>query len=363
MTQTKILLTGGAGFIGSHTVIHFVKNYPNYHVINVDKVTYCSNPKYVARVLEGYDNYTFVRGDVSDRDFVQWLFRAYKIDVVLHLASETHVDNSFINSIEFTRSNVLGTHQLLEAARAFKVEKFIYVSTDEVYGDSELSAPEMDENQRRLPTNPYAATKASAELLVESYHQSFNLPTIITRSNNVYGPMQYPEKLIPKCLLRLGRKEKAQLHGTGTNSRRYLYIDDVVSAFDTILHKGKSGQRYNIGTSCEKTNLEVVHDVLHAVRGLEIKSDGSDFQNRENRDDCLSCHECGIKENVEFVVDRPFNDNRYTINSSKIRDLGWTQKVEWASGLLRTIDWYRKHGDLYEELGLEAHPSIPPEAA
>jgi UDP-glucose 4,6-dehydratase len=283
-------------------------------------------------------NYKFIKGNICVPDLVEYILQTEQIDTILHFAAQSHVDNSFGNSIEFSKTNILGTHVLLEASRIYgKIKRFIHVSTDEVYGEGqEKDQEEMKEDHTLEPTNPYAASKAGAEFLVKAFHHSFQLPMIITRSNNVYGPHQYPEKLIPKCINQLMRQQKVTIHGDGTNTRNYLYISDVVQAFDVILHQGLIGQVYNIGGSNEKSNLQVVQDIFQLMK---IKK----TQNTKW---------------IQYVQDRPFNDRRYTIDASQLRNLGWKEKVTWEEGLMKTIHWYQKHGNHFQniEKALEPHP-------
>jgi len=236
----------------------------------------------------------------------------------MHFAAQTHVDNSFGNSIQFTQNNVLGTHVLLEAAKVNQVKRFIHVSTDEVYGEIDVDSNSCIETGVLEPTNPYAATKAGAEYLVKAYHKSFDLPTIITRGNNVFGEHQFPEKIIPKFICSLEKGKPLYIHGDGSHTRNYVYVGDVVSAFDIILHKGIIGEIYNIGGECELSNLQVADKLLEYYGKIGRKS-----------------------ELVQFVQDRPFNDKRYGINSDKLNKLGWTPVVSFDSGLAKTVHWYR----------------------
>jgi len=257
----------------------------------------------------------------------------------MHFAAQTHVDNSFGNSFTFTHTNIYGTHVLLESAKNCKnIRRFIHVSTDEVYGEGEdFDVDPMKEEHVLEPTNPYAATKAGAEFIVKSYHRSFKLPVIITRGNNVYGPHQYPEKLIPKFTNQLLRGMPLTLHGDGSNTRNFLFVEDVARAFDTILHKGTVGHIYNIGGTNEVPNIQVAKDLIR-ILGLQ------------DREEDLVC----------FVSDRKFNDLRYTINSSKLEALGWKELVTWEEGLKTTVKWYEEHSIRYGNIdqALVAHPRI-----
>jgi UDP-glucose 4,6-dehydratase len=310
----SILITGGAGFIGSHFTIAVAQAYKDIKITVIDKLDYCASLNNLA-TLQNHEGFEFVKGDICSSDLVSYVFSSRAIDTVVHLAAQTHVDNSFGNSFSFTQNNVMGTHVLLECAKIFKVTRFVHVSTDEVYG-------EVGENELRktpssilLPTNPYAATKAAAEQLVQSYYKSFRVPIIITRGNNVYGPHQFPEKIIPKFTMLLLKDQKLPLHGNGLHHRSFLFVTDVAAALLLILQKGIIGDIYNIGTLFEISNMELSHQLCHLFG-----------KNPE--------------EYVMHVEDRPFNDCRYSIDSSQLYELGWKPQVEWSEGLKRTVDWY-----------------------
>ncbi|KAI9306127.1 hypothetical protein BJ944DRAFT_255573 [Cunninghamella echinulata] len=253
---------------------------------------------------------------------MSFILKEKKIDVIFHLAAQTHVDNSFGDSFEFTRNNVMGTHVMLEAAKVHKVRRFIHVSTDEVYGEV-VSRPDCAEDTILAPSNPYSATKAAAECLVKAYYMSFGLPIMITRSNNVYGPYQYPEKITSKFVCSLIRGGKCYIHGDGQNSRKYLYAGDVADALDVILHKGDIGETYNIGSAFEISNLELAKRLIRL------------FGHKEE----------DIPKYLEFVQDRAFNDQRYAVDYSKLEKLGWKPRMEFNKGLLKTIEWYRSRTD------------------
>lgn len=395
--EKRILVTGGAGFIGSHVVIHLVKTYPQYYIVNLDSLDYCSCVRNVHSAIssEGGDNdnaddnlndnlndkvrakedpsssdeeegevgrrlrgsfcepgdgaskqdaetlpgnYKFINGSITSADLVGYVLATERIDTIMHFAAQSHVDNSFGNSIEFSKTNILGTHVLLEAARIHGVQRFVHVSTDEVYGEGMADTVAMTEDHVLEPTNPYAATKAGAEFLVKAYHRSFRLPTIITRSNNVYGPHQYPEKLIPKFINQLLRDKPVTLHGDGMHQRNYLYISDVVAAFDLILHEGVVGEVYNVGGENELSNKQVALDLLAVMKPQLLGTEALKM--------------------ITFVQDRPFNDHRYTIDASKVRKLGWSEKVAWGDGLRRTVKWMTRYGHRFSDIdhALEAHP-------
>jgi len=311
----NILVTGGAGFIGSHVVIHLVKNYPQYNVVNLDKLDYCSSLKNL-QSIENAPNYKLIKGDILCSDLVSYVLESNSIDTILHFAAQTHVDNSFGNSIEITKNNILGTHVLLEASKVHGIQRFIHVSTDEVYGEQATEDEGSIETSVLEPTNPYAATKAGAEHLVKSYYKSFHLPVIITRGNNVYGPHQYPEKVIPKWINLLERNRPCCVHGDGSHRRSFLFVDDVTNAFDIVLHQGKIGEIYNIGTPFEISTKELAK--------LLVSKYG------KNED-----------EYIQYQEDRPFNDCRYSIDASKLYTLGWRPTTDFDTGLDVTIKWYR----------------------
>lgn len=334
----NIFVTGGAGFIASHVAILLCRKYPEYKIVVYDKMDYCSCLENLKEVRD-LPNFKFIKGDICSADLVNYVFEQEEIDTVMHFAAQTHVDNSFGNSFSFTQANIYGTHVLLESAKIHEgIRRFIHVSTDEVYGEGEsFDADPMGEEHGLEPTNPYAATKAGAEFIVKAYHRSFGLPCIITRGNNVYGPHQYPEKLIPKFANQLLQGMKLTLHGDGSNTRNFLYVEDVARAFDCILHKGRVAHVYNIGGSNEVSNLQVTRDLLRLM-GKEAEED----------------------ELVTYVPDRKFNDLRYTILSEKLHALGWREQMTWEEGLRTTVEWYRKYTSRYGNIdqALVAHPRI-----
>mmetsp|Transcript_36093 Transcript_36093/g.90572 ORF Transcript_36093/g.90572 Transcript_36093/m.90572 type:complete len:377 (+) Transcript_36093:114-1244(+) len=334
--ERVILLTGGCGFIGSHVVNLLVNKYPAYKVICFDKLDYCASLKNISPSI-GKPNFKFVKGDILSLDLVLYVIHSERVDTIMHFAAQSHVDNSFGNSIHFTKTNVLGTHVLCEAALKSNLRLFLHVSTDEVYGEILQGRDDANEETVLEPTNPYASSKAGAEFVVKSYFRSFHLPVIITRGNNVYGPGQYPEKIIPKFIHLLQRGKPLPLHGDGSHSRHFLYVEDCACAFDIILHKGTVGEVYNIGTQSEISNNQVALDLL------------SIFQ--------LSDKE---KEMVTYVEDRKFNDTRYAIDSEKVKQLGWKPRVGWMEGLRRTVDFFNNVPDYWPqpEEALQAHPNI-----
>lgn len=303
----RLLLTGGCGFIASHVLLRLVEN---HYIVNLDKLEYCSSLQHLSS-LENNPNYKFIQGDILSLPLLRSIFQEENIEGVLHFAASTHVDNSFDNSLGFTLNNVVGTHNLLLCAKEFTVKLFLHVSTDEVKGESDNL-----EDCFYAPTNPYAASKAGAELLAISYATSFKLPLIVTRGNNVFGPYQYPEKIIPKFISKILEGEKCVIHGEGSNQRNYIYVEDVAEAFETILEKGQIGKIYNISSQDCLTNLEVFSAI---------------------------CKELGVEEKdfLSYGKDRPFNDKRYVIEGSLLEGLGWRQKTSFQEGLKKTVKWYK----------------------
>ncbi|KAB1267484.1 dTDP-D-glucose 4; 6-dehydratase [Camelus dromedarius] len=370
----RVLVTGGAGFIASHVIVSLVEDYPNYMIINLDKLDYCASLKNL-ETISNKQNYKFIQGDICDSHFVKLLFETEKIDIVLHFAAQTHVDLSFVHAFEFTYVNVYGTHVLVSAAHEARVEKFIYVSTDEVYGGS--LDKEFDESSPKQPTNPYASSKAAAECFVQSYWERYKFPVVITRSSNVYGPHQYPEKdfegssemmyvktpctlwdssvtpvktpswfavrlVIPKFISLLQHNRKCCIHGSGLQTRNFLYATDVVEAFLTVLKKGKPGEIYNIGTNFEMSVLQLAKELIQLIKETNSESEMENW--------------------VDYVNDRPTNDMRYPMKSEKIHGLGWRPKVPWKEGIKKTIEWYREnfHNWKNAEKALEPFPVQSP---
>eukprot|EP00331_Platyophrya_macrostoma_P028283 CAMPEP_0176438290 /NCGR_PEP_ID=MMETSP0127-20121128/19185_1 /TAXON_ID=938130 /ORGANISM="Platyophrya macrostoma, Strain WH" /LENGTH=359 /DNA_ID=CAMNT_0017822191 /DNA_START=40 /DNA_END=1119 /DNA_ORIENTATION=- len=309
----NLLVTGGCGFIGSNFVNHFVKAHPDVHLFNIDKMDYCANAKSIE--VSDAPNYHFIKGDIRNADLIMHIFTEHDIDTVLNFAAQSHVDNSFGNSITFTENNVVGTHNLLECSRVYgKIGKFIHVSTDEVYGEVTKS---QNEDGVLNPTNPYAATKAAAEFIVKSYHISFGLPCLITRGNNVYGRYQYPEKVIPRFIMLLCEGEKLTIQGTGANTRTFIHATDVARGFETVVLQGIVGDIYNIGSREEHSVMDIAKRVVTSLKPNDAVDDW-----------------------VTFVKDRDFNDERYDIDTSKLKALGWREEVGFEEGLKDTIEWY-----------------------
>ena len=311
----KILVTGGAGFIGSNFVRYFLRAHPESAVLNLDKLTYAGNPDNLTEV-ESQANYQFVFGDIGDTSLVESLLDQQAAAIV-HFAAESHVDRSIADARDFVRTNVLGTYSLLEAARRKRIPRFVHVSTDEVYGS--LGPGEAANEQAPLrPNSPYAASKAAADLLVRSFWQTYQFPAIITRSSNNYGPNQFPEKLIPLMITNAVEGKKLPLYGDGLNERDWIFVADHCRALDRILEGGQPGEIYNIGFGRPVTNLEIVRRLLHILGKSE--------------------------DLIDFVIDRPGHDRRYALDTSKIRgELGWDPAVGLEAGLTQTVHWYGTH--------------------
>ena len=319
----KLLVTGGSGFIGCNFIEYMLKTYPTYEIVNVDLLTYAGSLEN-NRAVSGYPQYRFIQGDIRDRTFIFELFEKEMFDLVVNFAAESHVDRSIENPADFLTTNVLGTQILMDACRAYQVKRFHQVSTDEVYGDLALDSELLfTEDFPLKASSPYSSSKASADLLVLSYFRTFQLPVTISRCSNNYGPYQFPEKLIPLMILKALKNEKLPVYGTGENIRDWLHVLDHCKAIDAILHKGCSGEVYNIGGNQEYSNLMIVKFILDELRKPY--------------------------ELIEFVTDRPGHDLRYAIDSSKIQDeLGWAPSYSFETGLKSTIEWYV---DKFKEIG------------
>lgn len=312
--MTVLLVTGGAGFIGSCFIRHILNKHPDYKIYNLDALTYCANLENL-NDIKNNPNYEFVPGNICDKKLVKELIK--ESDCIINFAAETHVDNSIKTPEIFIETNVQGTLNLLYNSKEVGIEKFLQVSTDEVYGTLGKTGY-FSESTPLSPNNPYSASKASADMLVRVYNNTYNLPTLITRCSNNYGPYQYPEKLIPFFISKLLKNEKVPIYGDGLNVRDWLYVYDHCEAIDTVLHKGRIGEIYNIGGHCEKTNLEITKLILNAM----------------GKDESL----------IEFVEDRPGHDRRYAVSNNKIiNELGWRPFVNFEEGIKYTIDWYLKN--------------------
>jgi len=311
----NLLITGGCGFIGSNFINYYFNKNPNVRIINLDAMYYCASVDNIKTEIRNSDRYIFVKGNLCSLDLMRHILETYKIDTIIHFAAQSHVQNSFDDSLQYTLDNVVGTHTLLEAAKKYgKIQKFIHISTDEVYGESMLEDTEAKKNENSVlcPTNPYAATKAAAELIAKSYYFSFKMPIIITRGNNVYGPNQYPEKLIPRFIKLLKEDKKVTIQGDGTNVRAFLHVDDVCSALECVLEKGTIGEIYNIGSDDrhEYTVTEIANKLIKSIK---------------NTND--------VEKWISYIEDRPFNDKRYYISNDKLKQLGWEIKTEFEKGL------------------------------
>jgi dTDP-glucose 4,6-dehydratase len=323
-SETILFVTGGAGFIGSHFINNIFSKYENIKIINFDALYYCANEKNINESVRNcVDRYTFIKGNLQSYDLLNYIFQQHKITHIVHFAAQSHVQTSFTDAITYTNDNILGTHNLLEAARLHcnTLKLFIHVSTDEVYGENE-SADIKTEKSILCPTNPYAATKASAELLAQSYYHSFKIPIIITRGNNVYGPNQYPEKVIPRFIHQLQTGSKVTIQN-GNCMRAFLHVYDTATAFIAILEKGKVGEIYNIGCDegMEYSIIEIAKILIKKIRNIE---------NIENVD---------LNDYIEYIEDRPFNDKRYYISNNKLKDLEWNIVVDFETGINKLINF------------------------
>ena len=314
----KVLITGGAGFIGSNFIHYILSKYNDYQVINLDKLTYAANLENL-KDIEGNKNYKFIHGDIADQEFIFKLFENEKFDIVINFAAESHVDNSILNPQIFTITNILGTQVLLDACRKYNIKRFHQISTDEVYGELPLDDKNIlfTEKTPLNPSSPYSASKASADMLVKSYYRTYSLPITISRCSNNYGPYQHLEKLIPLMISKAINNDNLPVYGNGLNVRDWLHVYDHCTAIDLIIHEGKIGEIYNIGGNNEKSNIDVVKIILK---------------------------ELGKSEKlIKYVNDRPGHDLRYAIDSTKIKTtLNWKPVYSFEKGILDTIKWYTK---------------------
>ena len=314
-----ILVTGGSGFIGSNFIRHILDKYPDYRIINLDKLTYAGNPDNL-KDIENNPNYSFVHGDICNPDIVNEVMQ--QVDHVVHFAAESHVDRSIDDGSVFVRTNVLGTYTLLESALKHGIKRFVHVSTDEVYGSiNEGSSKETD---MLVPSSPYSSSKAGSDMLAQSYYITHNLPVIITRCTNNFGPYQYPEKLVPLFVTNLLKNKKVSVYGTGQNIRDWIYVLDHCKAVDFVLHNGIVGEIYNIGGEAEKTNLEITEMIIE-----KVSSD---------------------KSMIEYVKDRLGHDLRYSLDCSKLKKLGWAPEYDFDEALNETVQWYVENRGWWEKL-------------
>ncbi|SHH59460.1 dTDP-glucose 4,6-dehydratase [Sporobacter termitidis DSM 10068] len=320
----KLLITGGAGFIGSNFIFYMQQVHPDYELVCIDALTYAGNPETLERAQ---GQLRFFKMDISDKDAISSLFEEERFDAVVNFAAESHVDRSIEHPEVFLTTNILGTQALMEACRRFGVGRFHQISTDEVYGDLPLDRPDLsfDEDSPIHTSSPYSASKAAADLLALAYYRTYGLPVTISRCSNNYGPFQFPEKLIPLTIINALRGKSIPVYGNGLNRRDWIYVEDHCAAVDLILHKGKIGEVYNIGSSSEQSNLDVVRSILSELGKSEAL--------------------------ISFVTDRPGHDLRYAINARKIQTaLGWKPKTEFDNGLRKTVDWYLKNQSWWENI-------------
>lgn len=322
----NILVTGGAGFIGSNFVFHMLENHPDYRIICLDKLTYAGNLSTLQPVLE-QDNFRFVRADICDKAAVEKVFQEEHPDVVVNFAAESHVDRSIENPSIFLETNIMGTAVLMDACRKYGIRRYHQVSTDEVYGDLPLDRPDLffTEETPLHASSPYSSSKAGADLLVMAYHRTYGLPVSISRCSNNYGPYHFPEKLIPLTIVNALADKPLPVYGKGLNVRDWLYVEDHCKAIDLILHKGRAGEVYNVGGHNEKQNIEIVK---------------------------LICKELGKPESlITYVSDRKGHDMRYAIDPAKIHEeLGWLPETKFEDGIRKTISWYLNHREWWQNI-------------
>jgi dTDP-glucose 4,6-dehydratase len=317
----SILVTGGAGFIGSNFVRYMLNKYADYRIIVLDALTYAGNRENLAD-LEGNNRFLFIHGNIKDAEIVDNLMS--NVDAVVNFAAETHVDRSIAEAGDFIDTDIHGTFVLLEAAKKYEIERFLHISTDEVYGSADVEGESFNEEDNLRPNSPYSSSKAGADLLVRSYHVTYGVPTLITRSSNNYGPYQYPEKLIPLFVTNAIDDKSLPLYGDGKNIRDWIYVEDNCSGVDAVLHKGEFGQIYNIGGGNERENIFITKTILEQLHKPESL--------------------------IKPVEDRPGHDRRYSIETKKIEELGWKPQVDLAEGLRKTVDWYSNNESWWRKI-------------
>ncbi|MBN2167334.1 MAG: dTDP-glucose 4,6-dehydratase [Marinilabiliaceae bacterium] len=326
-----ILITGGAGFIGSHVVRLMVRNYPDYRIVNLDALTYAGNLENL-KDIDSKDNYLFEKGDITDAPFINQLFKKYRFDGVIHLAAESHVDRSIADPLAFIQTNIIGTVNLLNAARdSWKDDmvgkRFYHISTDEVYGSLGETGFFIEETAYD-PRSPYSSSKASSDHLVRAYHHTYNMPVVISNCSNNYGPNQFPEKLIPLSINNIKHNKPIPIYGKGENVRDWLYVEDHARAIDIIFHEGKNGETYNIGGNNEWQNIQLIKKLCEVM------------------DQKLGRVKGTSEKLITYVTDRAGHDMRYAIDSSKLkRDLGWEPSLQFEEGIVKTVDWYLENED------------------